>query len=127
MNEIETVHSDDAPRAIGPYSQAVITGDLVFTSGQIGIDPATSKLVGGGLDAQVERVLDNLTAILAAAGTSFENAVKITIYLADLSHFAELNEVYGRRLGDARPARATVQVSRLPMDALVEMDCVARL
>lgn len=127
MSDPRPVHSDDAPAAIGPYSQAVVTGDLVFTSGQIGLDPSTARLVDGGLGPQVEQVMKNLAAVLAAAGTSLERAVKVTIYVTDLGGFGELNEIYGRVLGAARPARATVEVSRLPMDALVEMDCVARI
>lgn len=125
MSELETVQTDEAPAAIGPYSQAIVSGDLVFTSGQIGLVPGDGVLVDG-VAAQAEQCMSNLEAVLASAGTSFDRVVKVTIYLADLGDFGTVNEIYARRLGDARPARATVEVSRLPMDARVEIDCIAR-
>ncbi len=123
--ELSVVSTGDAPRAIGPYSQAVRTGNLVFTSGQIPLDPATMSLVEGDVSAQAEQVMANLGAVLAAAGTSFGRVVKTTCFLADLNDFPAFNEVYARSFGDAPPARSTVQVARLPMGALVEVEAVA--
>lgn len=122
-----TIEIDEAPAAIGPYSQAVVAGDLVFCSGQIALDPATGQLVGvGDVAAQTERVMNNLGAILEAAGCTFPNVVKATIYLQDLASFAVVNEVYGRFFSDCDPpARATIQVAALPKGALVEIDMVA--
>lgn len=120
----EIVSTSDAPAAIGPYSQAVIAGDLVFCSGQIALDPSGS-LVEGGIEAQTRQVLDNLEAVLAAAGTSLARAVKTTIFLADMNDFSVVNAIYGDRVGDDPPARATVEVSRLPKDVRVEIDAVA--
>lgn len=122
MNAIAT---QDAPRAIGPYSQAVRAGDLVFLSGQIPLDPATGELVPGDIAAQTERVMKNLEAVLAAAGGGFNDVVRTTIYLTNLGHFATVNEVYGRHFGAVPPARATVQVAALPKGAHVEIDAVA--
>ena len=121
----ELVSTGDAPEAIGPYSQAVIAGDLVFCSGQIALDPKTGELVSGGIEAQTRRVLDNLEAVLAAAGTSLARAVKTTIFLADMNDFGAVNAIYGERVGAEPPARATVEVSRLPKDVLVEIDAIA--
>jgi 2-iminobutanoate/2-iminopropanoate deaminase len=121
----EIVSTPDAPAAIGPYSQAVIAGDLVFCSGQIALDPATNELVDGGVEVQTRRVLDNLEAVLAAAGSSLARAVKTTIFLADMNDFASVNAIYGERVGSEPPARATVEVSRLPKDVLVEIDAIA--
>lgn len=127
MSELEltVVSTEDAPRAIGPYSQAVRTGNLVFTAGQIPLDPATMSLVEGDVTAQTEQVMANLGAVLAAAGSSFDRVVKTTCFLADLNDFPAFNEVYARFFGDAPPARSTVQVARLPMAALVEVEAVA--
>jgi 2-iminobutanoate/2-iminopropanoate deaminase len=119
------VSTQSAPAAIGPYSQAVVAGDLVFTSGQIPLDPATGQLLGGDIRAQTERVMENLAAVLAAAGASFAEVVKATIYLADMADFAAVNEVYGRRFPSAPPARSTVQAAALPKGARVEIDLVA--
>lgn len=119
-------HSDDAPAAIGPYSQAVEVGGLLFTSGQIGLDPATGELVEGGFEPQARRVLANLEAVLAAAGCTFGQVVKATIYVTDLACFPRLNELYGEAMGAHRPARSTVQVAALPKGALVEIDLIAR-
>jgi 2-iminobutanoate/2-iminopropanoate deaminase len=116
-----------APAAIGPYSQAIRAGQLLFCSGQIALDPATGTIVEGGVDAQTNRVLDNLTAVLNAGGASWRDVVKTTIYLKDLSHFQRVNEIYAQRVGQVPPARATVEVSRLPKDALVEIDAIAHL
>lgn len=123
----EKVHSEAAPKAIGPYSQALICGDLVFCSGQTPIDPATGKLVGGDVKDQAHRVMKNLAAVLDQAGASFARVVKATIYLKDLGHFAEVNGVYESYLSEPFPARVTVEVARLPMDCLVEIDAIAKL
>lgn len=124
---LEKVHSDDAPKAIGPYSQALIAGDLVFCSGQTPIDPATGKLVPGDVKDQAHRVMKNLDAVLKKAGASFSHVVKATIYLKDLGHFADVNGVYESYLSEPYPARVTVEVARLPMDCLVEIDAIAKL
>ena len=123
--ELTAVATDDAPRAIGPYSQAIRTGDLIFTAGQIPLDPATMKLVEGDITVQTERVMQNLGAVLTAAGSSFARVVKTTCFLADLNDFPAFNDVYARSFGEAPPARSTVQVARLPVGALVEVECVA--
>ena len=121
----ETVSTENAPGAIGPYSQAVKTGDMVFCSGQIPIDPGTGEFVSGGVGEQTEQVLRNLSAVLKAAGTSLENVVKTTVFLADMEDFAAMNEVYSRYFDANKPARATVQAARLPRDAKVEIECIA--
>ena len=121
----EPVSTEKAPQAIGPYSQAIVAGDLVFTSGQIPLDPKTQQIVQGDARAQAERVMENLSAVLAAAGASFATVVKTTIFLADLNDFAAVNEVYGKRFPNAPPARSTVQVAALPKGARVEIDLVA--
>ncbi|WP_437715188.1 RidA family protein [Sorangium sp. So ce448] len=121
------ITSDRAPRAIGPYSQAVKAGDLVFCSGQIPIDPATGELVAGGIEEQTARVIKNLTEVLSAAGASWSDVVKTTIYLTDLADFAIVNQVYGAAVGGVLPARATVQVAALPKGAAVEIEAVAHL
>lgn len=122
---ITPVHTDGAPKAIGPYSQAVVAGGLVFASGQIPLDPATGQLVSGGIDVQARRVFANLEAVLAAAGSSLSKALKVTVYLADLSHFGTVNGVYEEAFGGAKPARSTVQVAALPRGALIEVDAIA--
>ena len=116
-----------APEAIGPYSQAVSTDGWLFTSGQIGIDPATGELVSGGFEAQARQVLDNLRQVLRSAGAEFANVVKTTVYVVDLTDFPTLNALYAEAMGDHRPARSTVQVAALPKGARVEIDLVARL
>jgi 2-iminobutanoate/2-iminopropanoate deaminase len=121
------VSTDAAPRAIGPYSQAVRAGSLVFVSGQIPLDPATGALVEGDIAVQTHRVFANLKAILEAAGTSLDHVVRATVYLADMNDFATVNEVYGRYFSSPAPARATVQAARLPKDARVEIDVIASL
>jgi 2-iminobutanoate/2-iminopropanoate deaminase len=124
---MKAISTADAPAAIGPYSQAIKSGDLVFLSGQVPIDPATGELVGGDIAAQTERVLDNLGAVLAAAGAGFGDVVKTTIYLVDLGDFVAVNQTYAKRFSAAPPARATVQVSALPKGARVEIDAIARV
>ena len=121
----QVVSTDKAPKAIGPYSQALVAGNLVFTSGQIPLDPKTQQMVEGDVRAQAERVMENLAAVLAAAGASFSTVVKATIFLADLNDFAAVNDVYGKRFSSAPPARSTVQVAALPKGARVEIDLIA--
>jgi len=121
----QPIASLDAPAAIGPYSQAVRAASLVFLSGQIPLDPATGQLVSGDITAQTVRVMENLRAVLTAAGCSFTDVVRTTIYLTDLSHFGAVNEAYGRFFEAPFPARATVQVAALPRGAQVEIDAVA--
>jgi 2-iminobutanoate/2-iminopropanoate deaminase len=123
MNQI--VSSPDAPKAIGPYSQAVRAGQLLFMSGQVPLDPASGLIVSGDITAQTRRTLDNIKAVLAAAGLSFANVVRTTIFLADMNDFAAVNEVYGQYFSQPYPARVTVQVARLPKDARVEIDAIA--
>jgi 2-iminobutanoate/2-iminopropanoate deaminase len=120
------VATPDAPAAIGPYSQAVESGGLVFCSGQIGLDPASGQLVGGGTVAEAERVLQNLAAVLTAAGLGFEHVVRTTVYLVDLADFAAVNDVYARFVRAPFPARATVGVAALPRGARVEIDAIAQ-
>lgn len=121
----EAVKTDNAPQAIGPYSQAIKLGDLVFLSGQVHLDPATGQLVEGDITAQTQRVMENLQAVLLAAGSGFEKVIKTTIYLADMDDFAKVNEVYGRYFPVPKPARSTVAVARLPRDARIEIDLIA--
>lgn len=123
---LQFVRSERAPAAIGPYSQAVVADGWVFCSGQIPIVPETGDLVAGGVTEQAEQVLSNLEAVLAAAGSSLDRVVKTTVFLASMSDFAAMNEVYSRRFGAHRPARSTFQVAELPRKALVEIECVAR-
>ena len=127
MTERKRVHTDEAPAAIGPYSQAIISGGLVFTAGQIGLDPATGEMVEGGVEAQAVRALDNLAAVLAAAGSSMREVLKTTVYLADMADFARVNEIYARYFEEPYPARSAVQVGALPKGALVEIEAIARL
>lgn len=121
----EIISTENAPSAIGPYSQAVKTGGMVFCSGQIPIDVATGEFVSETVAEQTEQVLKNLSAVLEAAGTSLNNVVKTTVFLADMNDFAQMNEVYARYFNENKPARATVQAARLPRDARVEIDCIA--
>jgi len=121
---MQTIHTDKAPAAIGPYSQGIIANGLLFTAGQIAIDPATSQVVTGGIAAQTERVMANLHAVLESVGATWSDVLKTTVYLQEMSDFPAMNEVYGRALGDARPARSTVQVAGLPRGVLVEIDAV---
>ena len=124
MNK-EIVSTDNAPGAIGPYSQAIKAGGMIFCSGQIPIDPATGNFVSDVVSEQTEQVLKNLGEVLTAAGASLNDVVKTTVFLADMNDFAEMNEVYGRFFGENKPARATVQAARLPRDANVEIECIA--
>lgn len=124
---VRAISTDTAPAAIGPYSQGIVAGDLLFTAGQIALDPATGEMAGGDIVAQTERVLSNLEAVLRAAGASWIDVVKTTVYLMDLTDFPTVNEIYGRRLGGARPARSTVQVAALPRGALIEIDAIVRV
>lgn len=121
----DRIQTDSAPKAIGPYSQAIKANGLVFASGQIPLDPATMQVVEGGIREQTERVMNNLSAVLGAAGSSLDQVVKTTVFLADLADFADMNETYGRFFGEAPPARSTVQVSRLPRDVRIEIDVIA--
>ena len=121
------IQTDNAPRAIGPYSQGVVTGGFIFTAGQIALDPSTMKVVEGGVAEQTDRVMRNLAAILAQAGTGLHRVVKTTVFLADMADFAAMNEVYARHFGEHRPARSTVAVSGLPMGVRVEIEAVARI
>lgn len=121
----DIIATDRAPRAIGPYSQAVRAGNLVFASGQIPIDPATGEFVAGGIAEQTEQVLRNLTAVFSAAGLGLNQVVKTTVFLANMDDFTAMNEVYGRFFGAEPPARATIQAARLPRDARVEIEAIA--
>ena len=114
-----------APAAIGPYSQGVLAGDTLYCSGQIGIDPATGSLVAGSVEAEAERVLENLGGVLRAAGLDYEHVVKCVVYLADMNDYAQVNEVYARYFSESPPAREAVQVAALPRDARVEISCIA--
>jgi 2-iminobutanoate/2-iminopropanoate deaminase len=121
----EAIASKQAPAAIGPYSQAIKANGLIFCSGQTPMDPATGEVVSGGIQAQTERVLKNLTAVLEAAGSSFDRVVKTSVFLKDMNDFAAMNEVYARFFTGEPPARSTIQAARLPKDALVEIDLIA--
>jgi 2-iminobutanoate/2-iminopropanoate deaminase len=123
----QAVSTPSAPRAIGPYSQAIRAGSLLFVSGQIALDPSTGAMIEGDVAAQTHRVLQNLGEILKAAGASFDHVVRTTIYLADMNDFGTVNEVYASYFGSPAPARATVQAARLPRDARVEIDLIASL
>ena len=124
---IEAVATEHAPKAIGPYSQAIKANGFVYASGQVALDPRTQQLVQGDVAAETERTLENLKAVVEAAGSSLSRAVKTTVYLADMADFAKMNEVYARYFPATPPARATVQVARLPRDARVEIDLIAAL
>jgi 2-iminobutanoate/2-iminopropanoate deaminase len=127
LSSISTVSTPGAPRAIGPYSQGVRAGGFLFTAGQVGFDPATGELVDEGIAEQTERVLENLRAILRAAGLDLASVVKTTVFLVDMADFAKMNEVYARAFGEHRPARSTVAVAALPRGARVEIEAVAAL
>jgi len=122
---IGIAHTDNAPRAIGPYSQATIHGDLVFTAGQVALDPVTMEVVAGGVAEQTEQVFKNLKAVLESAGSGFDRVLKTSVFLVDMADFAAMNEVYAKYFGTHRPARSTVAVSGLPRGVRVEIDCVA--
>jgi 2-iminobutanoate/2-iminopropanoate deaminase len=125
--EVHAIATDRAPRAIGPYSQAVSAGGVMYLSGQVALDPASGELVGDTVEEQAARALENLGSVLAAAGSGFDRVLKTTVYLIDMNEFAAVNAVYARYFGDSRPARATVQVSALPKGARVEIDAIALL
>lgn len=127
MSELERVHTDHAPAAIGPYSQAIVADGWVFCSGQIPLDPKTGELLKGDVAQQTDLVLRNLAHVLEAAGSSLDRVVKTTVFLADMNDFAAMNEVYARHFGDHRPARAAVQAAALPRSCDVEIECVARV
>lgn len=122
---MDIINSDQAPKAIGPYSQAIRAGNVIYTSGQIALDPATGALVEGDFAAQANRVFENLKAVLAAGGATFANVAKATVYLTDLANFTTLNEIYASYFGATKPARTTVGVAQLPKGGLVEIDLVA--
>jgi len=127
MAQLTTIHTDGAPGALGPYSQAIVTDGWIFASGQIAIDPATGNLVDGDVSEQADQVLRNLAAVLDAAGGSLQTVVKTTVFLSDMGLFADMNEVYARHFGDHRPARATVAAGGLPKGVDVEIEVVARV
>ena len=122
---MKIISTPNAPAAIGPYSQAVVSNGFAFLSGQIPLDPATGQLVAGDIAVQTERVLENLKAVLEAGGSSLNKVVKTTVYLKDMGEFAQMNEIYARYFGGNPPARATVEAARLPRDVHVEIDCIA--
>jgi 2-iminobutanoate/2-iminopropanoate deaminase len=125
MSEMKRVQTGDAPAAIGPYSQGIITGNFVFTAGQIPLDPATMEIVGTTIAEQTERVMQNLSAILASAGASLGSVVKTTVFLSDMGEFGAMNEVYSRWFGDHKPARSTVAVAGLPKAVKIEIEAIA--
>ena len=124
MTELQRIETADAPRAIGPYSQAIVVNGMVYTAGQIPLDPQSMELVGGDVAAQTERVMQNLRAILETAGSSLQKVVKTTVFLGDMNDFAAMNEVYARHFGDHKPARSTVQAAGLPKNVKVEIEAV---
>ena len=124
---LQHIHTDNAPAAIGPYSQAVLVNGMLFTAGQIAIDPATGQMSAGDIREQAEIVMRNLTAVITAAGATWADVAKTTVYIHDMAAFPIVNEVYARSLGEARPARSTVQVSALPRGALVEIDAIVAI
>ena len=124
---VSTLHTNEAPEAIGPYSQATSAGGFLFAAGQTGLDPRTMQLAEGGVTAQAEQVLRNLTAVLSHAGVSWADVVKTTIFLTDMADFAKVNEIYAKHIGASRPARSTVAVAALPRGGCVEIECIARL
>lgn len=127
MSDIHPIHSDKAPKAVGPYSQAMLHGGMLYASGQIGLDPASGKLVGDTVEAQAKQVTRNLSAVLAEAGAATERILKVNIFLTDMADFPLVNGIYAEWLGEHRPARATVAVAELPLGAKVEMDLIASL
>jgi 2-iminobutanoate/2-iminopropanoate deaminase len=125
MATIETVHTDRAPKAIGPYAQATIVGDLIYTAGQVALDPATMNMVEGGVGPQTAQVLENLAAVLEQAGSGLQKVAKTSVFLVDMADFAAMNEEYAKAFGSHRPARTTVAVVGLPRGSRVEIECVA--
>jgi len=124
---VQSLHTDQAPAAIGPYSQGVLAGGFLFTAGQIAIDPTSGQVISGDVRAQTERVMSNLAAVIATVNATWKDIVKTTVFIHDMNDFPAINEVYGRALGDARPARSTVQVSALPRGVLVEIEAVVAI
>lgn len=122
---MEVISTKDAPKAIGPYSQAVRVQNMVYTSGQIPVDPSNGEVVGGGIENQAKQVLENLKAVLVEAGTRFENVLKTTVYIKDMKDFASVNNIYGHYFKEPYPARSCVEVARLPKDVLIEIEAVA--
>ena len=127
MSQLKTIAVENAPKAIGPYAQGIAAGGFLFTAGQVPLDPATMKLVSGTIAEETNRVFDNLDAILAGAGCRLADVVKMTVFLTDMGHFAEMNGAYAARFGDHRPARSTVQVEALPGNGRVEIEAIAKL
>ena len=127
MGDTRAVHTDGAPAALGPYSQAIVAGGFVYTAGQIPLDPDSGELVEGGVEVQAERVLENLGAILTAAGSSFSKVVKTTVFLSDMDDYAAVNEVYARHFREPYPARSAVEVARLPRGVRLEIEAIARI
>ncbi|MCS7229612.1 MAG: RidA family protein [Candidatus Kryptonium sp.] len=123
--ERKTIYTEKAPKPIGPYSQAIVAGDFIFTSGQIPIDPKTNQIVQGDIKEQTKQVLENLKAVLEAAGATFDDVVKVNVYMRDLNEFPAMNEVYSEYFKNSPPARTTVEVSRLPRDVKIEIDLIA--
>lgn len=122
---MQQITTDEAPAAIGPYSQGIVANGFLFSAGQIALDPSTGQLIDGDISAQTERVMQNLAAVLSAAGLGWRDVIKTTVYLHDMTDFPVVNEIYGRSLGEARPARSTIQVTALPRGGLVEIDLIA--
>ncbi len=127
MNTLQTIHTNDAPQAVGAYSQAVVHQGLLYTSGQIGLDAQSGKMVGDDVAAQAKQVVRNLSAVIQAAGGTLNGIIKVTIFLEDMSDFPLVNQIYADWLGEHRPARSTVAVAALPLAAKVEMDCIVKL
>ena len=125
MADLRRIQTEKAPHAIGPYSQGIVAGNMLYTAGQIALDPATGELIGGDIAAQTKRVLDNLSAILQEAGSSLDRVVKTTVYLSDMGEFSAMNDVYSTYFTSHKPARSTVQAARLPRDVKVEIDAIA--
>jgi len=123
--DVRRIAAEDAPKAVGPYSQAVAAGELIFCAGQIPLDPATGQIVEGDIAVQTGRVLDNLAAVLAAAGSDLAHVVKTTVYLADLNDWNAMNDAYAQRFGESKPARATIEAGKLPRGAKIEIECIA--
>ena len=123
--ELRAITTDKAPKAIGPYSQAIVVGELVFCAGQVALDPKSGEIVSGDIREQTRRVLDNLAAVLDAAGSALDRVTKTTVFITDFAEFGAMNEVYGERFGTHRPARSTVQIAALPRGARIEIECIA--
>jgi len=124
-HSLDIIHTDSAPQAIGPYSQAIRVGDFVYTTGQIALDPVSGQIVAGGIEAHTRQVLNNLKSVLEAAGSGLHRVVKTTVYMQDLAEFAAMNVVYIEFFGDHRPARTTIQIAAVPRGSRVEIECVA--